>query len=266
MVIAAGLVALMLALLVGGLLLESAVRNTVIAPRPSDPAAADGDDNEWLSPEELARAFAAGRWGEAVLRLEPLGTVQLPTGRVVASDPFFVGDAHAFADPLPPGSHPVDLLLATFPDGASVTAARLAVEGARVATWRAAVIEGSASPAGEEPLGYAVDSGSGSFTSAESALYVGQRYDRFSDDLLAALQRAGPDAPWTRMALGAPGTPGAELDIAVFPSGYGDGAFGTWLGLDASGQAVAYVTDFGLLGPLDGPASSSSGGPDASPP
>ena len=37
------------------------------------------------------------------------------------------------------------------------------------------------------------------------------------------------------------------LDIVAFPSGYGDGAFGTWLGIDEDGRAVAVLTDFGVL-------------------
>ena len=41
--------------------------------------------------------------------------------------------------------------------------------------------------------------------------------------------------------------PGSELEVAVFAAGLGDGAYRSWWGLGAGGQAVSLVTDFGLL-------------------
>ena len=256
-IVVAGLVAL----LVAGLALEGALRGLVSAPIPSQ--AVSDDRGRWLTPEDLAVAFETRRWGDEALTVERAGDIELPTGRVVASDPFFVPDAAPFAEVLPPGSHPVDLLLVPELGDGSVAAARLAVQGATPVRWRAASLVGAAStqPAADPPA-YAVDSGSGSFTSAEGAAFAATS-PTFADDLLRALELAGRTSYRADVPL-ASGT-GAALDIVVFASGYGDGGFGTWVGLDEAGRAVAFVTDFGVLSPLEAPGPGRSSAASARP-
>jgi hypothetical protein len=197
---------------------------------------------------ELGTAFGSNAWRGESLRVVRVGSINLPTGRVVAGDPFYVPGAAPFTDPLPPGSHPVEVLVTGRGAFDTVVAARVLVDGASVATWRSAHVVGEAPSPAEEPNGYGVDSGTGSFTSAETAALIEHGYDRYADDLLQALQAAAPRS-WIRMPLDAIGPSGAGLDIVAFPSGFGDGAFPTWVGFDQAGQAVAFMTDFGVLTP-----------------
>jgi hypothetical protein len=239
--------AVLLALLVVGIALEAGVRSIALRPGPTA-VSPTPSEIPWMTAAELGTAFGSTGWRGEALRLVRVGPVNLPTGRVVAGDPFYAPGAAPFSDPLPPGSQPVEVLVTKRGAFDMVVAARVLVDGASVATWRPAHVVGEAPPAADEPNGDAVDSGTGSFTSAEAATLIEHGYDRYADDLLKALQAAAPHS-WVRLPLDPVGPSGVGLDIVAFPSGFGDGAFPTWVGFDRAGQAVAFMTDFGVLTP-----------------
>ena len=234
-------------MLVVGIALEAGVRSIALGQGPT--AVAPGaSEIPWLTAAELGTAFGSNSWRGEALRLVRVGPVNLPSGRVVAGDPFYAPGAAPFSDPLPPGRHPVDVLVTMRGAFDTVVAARVLVDGASVSTWRPAHVVGQVESAADEPNGYGVDSGTGSFTSAEAATLIEDGYDRYADDLLKALQAASPHR-WIRMPLDPLGPTGVGLDIVAFPSGFGDGAFPTWVGFDRAGRAVAFMTDFGVLTP-----------------
>jgi hypothetical protein len=237
----------LVAVLAVGIALEASVRSIALHPVPTG-ASPLPSDVPWLTAAELGTAFGSDSWGGEALRLIRVGPVNLPTGRVVAGDPFYAPGAAPFSDQLPPGSHPVEVLVTRQGAFDTVVAARLLVDGASIATWRPAHVVGQAPTSAEEPSGYGVDSGTGSFTSAEAAALIEHGYERYADDLLRALQAASPRS-WIRMPLDAAGPAAVGLDIVAFPSGFGDGAFPTWVGFDRAGRAVAFMTDFGVLTP-----------------
>lgn len=169
-----------------------------------------------------------------VLDPDPAGVLTLPSGRVVAGDPFTTSleGAHArepFTVPVSPGDYPVETAEIRW-DGQEwdmVAAARVRVSEAPTASWEPALRPGQ-----DERLlgpgqfyGFGVDTGLAAFMAAEAA----------SD--LAVFQRAseaGEEAD----------TPG----VVAFPSGMGDGAYPVWIGRDADGAVTCYVADMCLLG------------------
>lgn len=182
--------------------------------------------------------------------LDPL---VLPTGRLVACDPLVDPDAGAFVDVLAPGAYPLVAWVADLLDGAGAVcdrrtaALQLLVPGAPVVRWEPARTEdaGPEEDLGpDEFVGYGVDSGTGCFADA-GALAALARLDE--DRLEAALLTeydADAPVPWLARAVVDPAT-GAE--VVALGSGWGDGVYPTFVGRDAHGAAVSFVTDFLVL-------------------
>jgi Protein of unknown function (DUF4241) len=218
--------------------LTSAVDPTIsIPPLPYDPM---GPDELAQAYEKLGRVTVGGR--QARLSVTRADDLILPSGRVVAADAFIL-DARPFTVALPPGHHPVLLLQA---DGQVVAAAMVRVEGARPVQWVAARVSEAS---GSEPSAYPVDSGTGSFASAEAVARFGSLPQAIADALIDRLI-----ADYSAAAAGGyPQTaamtvdPGSGANVVTFTSGYGDGVYASWFGLDAQGNAVALLTSFDLI-------------------
>ncbi len=164
----------------------------------------------------------------------PLGQIRLETGAVGVGDPFTGGlSGPRLARQAPPG--PVDVELSVVrlaPDHLRVAGARLRFSEAAVVQWVVATFVGAEDA--EDPA-YGVDAGTGCFVCATSA----PQWDTeaSSEVLLAAFDEdmlgcRHPDAP---------------DHIATFSSGFGDGIYMTWWGLDTTGAPAQLVTDFEVL-------------------
>jgi hypothetical protein len=118
-------------------------------PNPVPPA---DDPPKRLYPSAAADLFEPGKrfrvdTGDvAVSELKPAGTLRLPTGRLVATDPswLYAGpppDIGPFTATVAPGAYPVTLALLRGPD-LRVAAARLTVRDEPVAGWEMALRPG----------------------------------------------------------------------------------------------------------------------------
>ncbi|MFV0127588.1 DUF4241 domain-containing protein [Streptomyces sp. HMX112] len=217
---------------------------------------------------DLARIFTPGlsfpyEWGgTGTVSLAAGGELWLPTGRLVACDPFVAlgsGEAEPFTAAVPPGRYPVDLSVVTItrpgepPTGTPhrrVAAARLAVRAEPPVTWELALVPGqdAAELADGEFYGYGVDAGTGCF------------YDAACDDSFPAREDdEGPLWDAFEAADWAPGPytitdPDTGHNVVAFSSGWGDGAYPTWVGRTARGDITCFVTDFFVVPPESGPA------------
>jgi hypothetical protein len=212
------------------------------------PETAEAGGVEWLQPSEIAGLFA--RPGPHTQDGETVATsvieadrIDLPTGRIVAGDVFLGG-----SDPLDrafePGLQPVRLLMVRFEDGGDVVAAVAIGAPDRVARWLPA-FGAAANPDGTtDPLGFAVDSGTAGYASAETAALYDD--DAGTDRILERLQAGSTDAGFTWLSI-EPGSSAGTTSMIAVASGYGDGAYPVWWGLDAQGRPVALLTDFGVL-------------------
>jgi Protein of unknown function (DUF4241) len=184
-----------------------------------------------------------------------LGSLHLPSGRIVACDPFFAGIALPFARTAPPGDHEVQLCMVTLPSF-----------GERVALARVLFQPGKQSIRYEEALKeyadssrYYVEAGLGSFMDEVTRNKFAETMARFyqerpegnyyTDVLAAEFKKSAtrPDDPrdvgkWNMHVL-----PDSGMNVAMFASGLGDGAYSSYWGLDDAGQVVSLTTDFGVL-------------------
>jgi hypothetical protein len=203
----------------------------------------------------------AGR--EATVRVVTEAELRLPSGRLVAAEPWSnLGDSaesYAFTQHVAPGTYPVELIIADYRDPAhtqghrrftEVAAARLVVRDAPVVKWRLAVREGEdeAMLTDDEYYGYAVDGGTGSFGSLE--VFNVLAHSEAADDLAyiaGDLERADEVGIYSDEESG--------TNLVMFRSGGGDGCYATWVGYAAGGEVACFVTDFGTLtdGFGDGP-------------
>ncbi|GMU65868.1 MAG: hypothetical protein AMXMBFR36_21420 [Acidobacteriota bacterium] len=207
-----------------------------------------------IQPEWIERAFA----GESVsaggeehqFSVHQLGQVELPSGRLAASDPFVTPDPEPFPLSLKPGKYPVDIAVSQVsPTDQRVAFARVRFSDEAPRKWAMVSVGGQdASLLGpEEILGYGVDAGTGCFMSPEAGVLLAKRMNRESsyfESMIEEMQRSYRDTwSWSRIQP----APSESLGIIAFSSGYGDGVYASYLGSNGSGAPACLVTDFGIV-------------------
>jgi len=177
-----------------------------------------------------------------VLRLPDLS---LPSGRILAADALIVG-GKPFTRSVLPGRYSFALAIARLGTDERVGLAIIRFSDAPVVKWEMATREGEdiASLKEDQIFGYGVDSGTGSFCDASVQKLLADAYEedigvseRIIDELKATYKNT---RQWVHVE-----SPNGSL--AIFSSGYGDGSYASYFGLDESGKPAALVTDFGLV-------------------
>lgn len=181
--------------------------------------------------------------GEFTTEIREIGTLHLPSGKIVCCDPLVFPEAEPFEQTVPPGRYPVALhLVHLAPDHMRVGYAILRFKDQLSASWRMATVEGQdlSSLEEDEIFGYGVDAGTGCFMDHEAAKKLDQLMQENSyyyDDFIAPVYDE-----WTDIQLNEQG-----LNTILFHSGWGDGFYPSYWGLDEKGEPVCLVTDFGVL-------------------
>ncbi|MCX3060054.1 DUF4241 domain-containing protein [Streptomyces beihaiensis] len=189
------------------------------------------------------------------VEVRPAGDLWLPSGRVVACDPFVAlgsGECEPFTATVEPGRYRVEAAVVTLVNPEEppsdtpherVAAARLVIRDEPVAAWEHAVQAGQdlADLGDDEFFGYGVDAGTGCFYDAESDGSfpecegdVGPLWDAFEE-------RDHAPGPYLVTS------PSTGHTVAAFGSGWGDGAYPTWIGRTAGGAVACFVTDFFVM-------------------
>ncbi|MFD5402849.1 DUF4241 domain-containing protein [Streptomyces griseorubiginosus] len=207
-------------------------------------------DYTWLFTPGSTFAYESGTTG--VIHVADGGELDLPTGQVVASDPFVYlgsGDIEPFTVSVPPGRYRVEAAVATLgrPDEPPadrphlrVAAARLVIRAEPTTSWELALRpdQDPAELGDDEFYGYGVDAGTGCFydAAAEEAFPEAQEDE-------GPLWDAFENSDWS------PGphlvtSPSTGHTLVAFTSGWGDGFYPTWTGRSASGEVTCFLTDF----------------------
>lgn len=185
-------------------------------------------------------------------RVEPheLGSVVLPSGRVVGCDPL-VAHATPFVDSVAPGRYPLRAWVAVLHvDGGErqrrITALQLTVVKEPAATWNMALLPGQdvASLGDEDFFGYAVDAGTG--TLADQVAIEALRewdFERVDEVFIPAQV---PDSPLDAV-IAAVVEERTGANVHVVGSGWGDGVYATYVGRTADGRIASFVTDFRVV-------------------
>jgi hypothetical protein len=197
-----------------------------------------------LRPEQVAELFRAGtersiRDRRLRLSTAPAGMLPLPSGRLVAADPAWLRyDNEPFTVTVAPGTYPVTVSIATFvddPEHRRIAAARLDVTDRRVVSRELALRDG------QDPLdlgageffGFGVDAGMACFVDAEAAARLPELdsdLETFDTDSYAVV---------------------GDGAVVAWASGWGDGAYPTWIGRDSSGEIACFVADMLLFPPAE---------------
>jgi Protein of unknown function (DUF4241) len=182
------------------------------------------------------------------LSVDDAGVLFLPSGALVASDAFIM-DASPFTLDVPAGRHLVSVLRSDFDDGdRRIAAAMVRFVAGEPVRWELALVPGQdRSVLGPDDIfGYGVDSGTGAFTSPEAVaeLKAEASYTAFSDGLMAAMAGKAVTDPLTASVEVDPTT---HANVVAFASGFGDGTYPSFAGIDRDGQVVVVLTDFGIL-------------------
>jgi uncharacterized protein DUF4241 len=161
------------------------------------------------------------------------GRLSLPSGQLVA-DAYLGADAKPLPDRAAPGAYPVFVTVARHPDSRfdEVAFATVAVSDSPTVSWaRRATI--------------AVDGGTAAFTSAEgldSLTRLGATGTGGNDVLDRAFDSlTAHDGVITELPIE------GGLDLAMFTSGYGDGGYDVYVGLDRDGKPTRFVIDFAIV-------------------
>ena len=180
-----------------------------------------------------------------------IGQLKLPSGRVVACDPYFCSSAMPFSLKVTPGTYEVQLYQTNSQEwGQRIALARiLFTPGKRVFTLQRSVKEFT------DSNGYFVDSGIGSFMDILACQTLSEVFaehyrtnpqGNYYSDILESEFKMNAINPndigkWNLHSL-----PNSTLNVAMFASGLGDGNFESFWGLDEYGEIVSLVTDFGI--------------------
>ncbi|MEU4153705.1 DUF4241 domain-containing protein [Streptomyces sp. NPDC026659] len=208
-------------------------------------------DHTWLfTPGSSFTYEASGSVG--VIHVVDGGELSLPTGRVIACDPFVYlgsGDIEPFTVTVEPGRYRVETAVATLTRPGEepsdtphhrVAAARLVIRDEPAADWELALLpdQDPAELGDDEFYGYGVDAGTGCFYDA-SADGAFPECEGDEGPLWDALE----DGKWAPRPHRITSTEGGH-DLIAFTSGWGDGAYPTWIGRNADGEVTCFLTDF----------------------
>jgi hypothetical protein len=175
-----------------------------------------------------------------------IGKLAVPSGRIVACDPFLCDRTEAFGRRVPVGKFPVQLALARLEhDDERVAFARILFADRPVVRWEMALRPGQTLKDLKPGYihGYGVDTGTGAFMDATAqAPYLAATADEAATIRLVDALNTAPvsSRAWLLRPYG-------HANVAMFSSGWGDGFYASYFGLDSAGRVVALVTDFGVV-------------------
>lgn len=251
-------------------------------PRLPDrtPAATPGTSAEHARPGLLYDAIRAGRGTdhgrdgtveEYPFTLRDLGLLPLPDGRLVGCDPYLAEeDQPPYLRTVRPGAHRVFAVVATIAEDHLRNAAALLVDESvpgPVVRWEVGRTSGDA--ADGAVVGYGVDAGAGCLASPAGlpalVAVLSEDDGELEDPMSRGLWDTGTGSCLVTAHSDAP-------PVAAFSSGWGDGHYPTWFGLDARGAVAVVMTDFFLLSdpepappageaPANAPAGAAPAGP-----
>jgi len=193
-------------------------------------------------------------------RLVNLGKLYLPSGRIYSCDPFLDNEVSSLDLAVPPGHYDVQLSIATSPEwGPRVALSGLVISSEQPANWTEATYRVNQ----ERAAGFRVDAGLACFMDAETQQLYTKVFEEF--------QKKNPDENYYDAVLAPefkknaePGSPrqdgdwlmhypvaGDPRNIAMFATGFGDGYYTAYWGLDKSQRPAMLVADFLLFSDED---------------
>ncbi|WP_328824965.1 DUF4241 domain-containing protein [Mesorhizobium neociceri] len=223
----------------------SALGRVLRISRPTAPAAAASPKKSIESgpPPENSNlgvfTLSCAEMAERKIIVTTIGELELPTGEIVACDPLITGLGRpAFSRKVRPGRYPVVLLEAR----GRVAAAVLCFGPGLPVRWELATFARDRPSAYE--FEFIVDDAVASFMdkSVLTMMSDPEELDDYLADVACFRDRFVVDSP----------IDGNPLNIAMCDTGWGDGAYRSFWGLDGAGEPLLLMTDFEVLENADG--------------
>lgn len=199
--------------------------------------------------------------GQYELERRELGDLVLTTGSIVANDPFVFFETTPFTRSVHPGKYPVTIYIAHFKHRNREPDERIAYACVQFrpetpVIWEMGQVAPPNRPAPKpnDSYCYGVDAGTGCFMDAAAVQWI-ERFGqgdtaewerRFIDPLTEGMDATSKNTrSWATLEL----DPESGLNLIAFSSGWGDGCYPTYWGLDAQGEAICLLTDFRVIAP-----------------
>lgn len=198
-----------------------------------------------LLKNDTERFFVDSKFDEHIV-IQELGELNLPTGKIVACDPLVAPETPPFSGQVKGGKYPVTLYIHCIDDDKRVGFAKLSFSEKLPSRFELAVSEGQNLEELDkgEFYGYGVDSGTGGFMDEKTAASLAELMDRSEDYCVPGLDEMLEDSYVYTYSTANYTLPGTELNLAAFSSGFGDGAYPTYWGLDDEDNVCCLITDF----------------------
>ncbi len=199
----------------------------------------------------LSRGYRVDRDGVAyVVEPHDLGSVVMPTGKIVGCDPL-VPRTTPFVDAIAPGRYQLRAWVAVLhKDGSEwqrrIAALQLVVLDEPAASWTMALLPGQdiAVLGDEDFFGYGVDAGTATLADQVAIEALNEwDFDRVDETFIPAQI---PDDP-IEAVIAAVVDEQTAANVYVVGSGWGDGAYATYVGRTDDGRITSFVTDFRVL-------------------
>ena len=211
---------------------------------------------------KLERYFTEKVIGRKEVDILDLGPVQFPTGKIVVCDPLVtLDDAVPYLQTIPAGSYTLKLCVVPSKEyGDRYACAKLEVSGRETVRYELAVT-GKERLEGEfkegDYFGFGVDAGMAciaDFATKEAYLaFLEEKtkqdsdFDLYGDLLEELLKKNAAEHPkyqsewgdWLKWEV-----PGANAEVALFASGWGDGYYPTYFGYDSEGKVSGIYIQF----------------------
>jgi hypothetical protein len=216
------------------------------------------DINEY----ELAYDLAAEMETQQLVEIH-IGDVNLPTGKIIAADPFFTSDQQPFSRTVEPDKYPVYIYVSEIDKlHHRIAYAKIKFRPEAASKWILAVTEDLTSEEMEdldegEFYGFAVESGLACFLDEETnSAYINKMDDvqeknpesNYYDDVLAEefKEYSGKNNFSRELGDWNDHKPTADSDnnVVMFASGWGDGYYPAYWGLSEDGESIELVLDF----------------------
>ncbi|MBE6754781.1 MAG: DUF4241 domain-containing protein [Ruminococcaceae bacterium] len=178
---------------------------------------------------------------------QPMGELRLPTGEIVANDPCCMFETKPFTRKVPAGAYPAEIwVLHSADDDKRIAFAALRFSDAEAVSFEMAIVDGVDVSKMEENeyFGYGVDAGTGCFMDAAACKVLLAAYN---EDYELPVLAEPLEASYVDTYSAANVELGEGQNIVAFSTGWGDGAYPSYWGLDKDCEICCLITDFCIV-------------------
>jgi hypothetical protein len=198
--------------------------------------------------------FPGGNLGDFRIECRVVGDLAVPTGSIVACDPFTWPGWQPFLRQVPPGTYPVVLSIGDSvkstpkkPEPRRIAFARLQIGTGTPIRWELATLPGQELEALKpgKSFGYPTDSCMGCFMDSKAGERLAEMMDDDPDNYATDLGEGLISADY---AVGRWGNFQVDsetgLNVVFFDSAWGDGSYSSYWGFDDADEVVCLMTNF----------------------